>query len=228
MGGESMNNPLEGAKYVQIEASEVLRQPGFRPTREQFLADPSRLAFSEGPQPEWVVEAFRSNDLFRENILYALSRSVSKYGDFHLASGWMELLATAFSPDEVRSLYAAIRDQAGRGEAEWRAEFEAAFPGSAGYLPELPREERVWLFYDPLFNAIATDNLGRVREVVAEMGRFGIRPDEVRGKVVILPEGVSPEQLDELPVDEFTFDLNAVEYAERIGAAEVLAVLRGV
>jgi hypothetical protein len=221
-----MSNPLEGAKYVQIEASEVLRQPGFRPTREEFLADPSRLAFSEGLQPEWVVEAFRTNDQFRENILYALSRSVSKYGDFHLASGWMEVLATGFSPDEVRSLYAAIRDQARRGEADWRAEFEAAFPGSAGYLPELPREERVWQFYHPLFEAIGARDLGRVRELVAEMCRFGIRPDEVQGEVLIPPEGLSPEQLDELPVDEITFDLNAVEYAERIGAAEVLTVLR--
>jgi len=136
-----MSDPQEGAKYVKIEASEVLRQPGARPTREQFLADPSRLAFSEGVQPEWVVEAFRTNDQFRENILYALSRSVSKYGDFHLASGWMEMLATGFSPDEVRSLYAAIQERAGRDDAEWRAEFEAAFPGSASYLPELPREE---------------------------------------------------------------------------------------
>ena len=57
-------------------------------------------------------------------------------------------------------------------------------------------------------------------------GRFGIRPDEVQGEVFIPPEGLSPEQLDELPVDEITFDLSAVEYAERIGAVEVLAVLR--
>jgi hypothetical protein len=218
-----MADPLEGAKYVQIEASEVLRQPGFRPTRDQFLADPSRLAFSEGLQPAWVVEAFRTNDLFRENILYALSRSVNKYGDFHLASGWMEMLATGFTPDEVPALYASIRDQSGRGEAEWRAEFEAAFPGSSGYLPELPREDRVWQFYDPLFDAIGTRDLARVQELIAEMGRFGIRPDEVRGKVFDPPAGMD---IDEVPMDEYTFELNAVEYAERIGAAEVLVILR--
>jgi hypothetical protein len=218
-----MGDPLEGARYVRIEASEVLRQPGLRPTREQFLADPSRLAFCEGLQPEWVTEAFHTNDQFRENILYALSRSVSKRGDFSLASGWMEMLATSFSPAEVVSLYTTIRDRARRGEAEWRAEFEAAFPGSGSYLPELPREERVWLFYHPLFEAIAARDLARVRELVAEMGRFGIRPDEVRGEVLDPPAGMD---LDEVPMDEYTFKLSAVEYAERIGAAGVLAVLR--
>jgi hypothetical protein len=221
-----MGDPLEGAKYVRIEASEVLGQLGARPTREQFLADPSRLAFSQGLQPEWVADAFRTNEQFRENILYALSRSVSKGGDFNLASGWMEMLAISFSPAEVVSLYTTIRDRARRPEAEWRAEFESAFPGSADYLPELTREERAWQFYLPLFKAIGARDIARVRELVAEMGHFGIGPDEVRGEVLIPLEGLSPEELADLPVRDITFNLSAAEFAERIGAAEVLAALR--
>jgi hypothetical protein len=221
-----MGDPFEGAKYVRMEASEVLGQLGSRPTREQFLADPSHLAFFEALEPGWIAEAFRTNEQFRENILYALSRSVSKGGDFTLASGSMEMLATSFSPAEVVSLYTTIRDRACRSEAEWRAEFEAAFPGSADYLPELPRVERVRQFYLPLFKAIGACDIARVRELVAEMGRLGIGPDDVRGEVLIPPKGLSPDELADLPVRDITFRLSAAEYAQRIGAAEVLAVLR--
>jgi hypothetical protein len=218
-----MGDPLEGAKYIRIEASEVLRKPGFRPTREQFLADPPQLAFSEGLEPEWVVEAFRTNEQFRENILYALCRGISKGGDFSLASGWMEMLATGFSPAEVVSLYTTIRDRARRGVAEWRAEFEGTFPGSASYLPEVPREERTQAFYLPLFRAIGSRYLTAVQAVVADMRKHGIHPEEVHGPVFAPPPGVD---IDEVRAGEYQIDLNAVEYAELVGAGQVLSYLR--
>jgi hypothetical protein len=222
-GRKLMSGAPQGPKSIRIEASEVLWQPGLRPTREQFLADPSRFAFAEGLQPEWIVEAFRSNEPFRENILYALSRSVCKGGDFSLASGWLELLATGFSPGEVVRLYTALRHRSERSEAEWHAEFEAAFPGSAGYLPKLSREEQARQFHRPLFQAVGARDLGRVRTLVVRMQQLGIRPVEVRMEVFAPPAGVDPE---DLPVADCTVVMNAVEYAEFVGAVEVLAFLR--
>jgi hypothetical protein len=58
--------------------------------------------------------------------------------------------------------------------------------------------------------------------VVTEMSKFGIRPSEVVGHVFDPPPGVDP---DELPAGEYEFDLNAVQYAERVGNAQVLSFL---
>jgi hypothetical protein len=135
----------EPFKYVRIEAADVLRQPGVTVTREAFLADPSRLVWQDGVQPEWIAEAYRANEQFRENVLYALSRSVSKRGDFSLAAGWLQILSPALSETEAVKLYEEIRDRSQRFESEWRTEFEQAFPAHVHALPaptpEPPFEE---------------------------------------------------------------------------------------
>ena len=105
-------------------------------TKEEFLKDPSSLISKmDEPAPaEWIAAAW-GNPLFRNNVAYALVRSVSKNGDFFLVTYWLEILPTFLSAEQVVILYERIRDESGRLESEWRPEFERAFAAHSGELP---------------------------------------------------------------------------------------------
>jgi hypothetical protein len=107
-------------------------------TKEQFLADPSRLVgqMHEPAPADWIAEAW-SDAQFRENVIHDLVRSVSKGGDFFLAGYWLEVLPTFLSSHEVVALYERIRDESRRLEFEWRPEFERRFTRDADILPPM-------------------------------------------------------------------------------------------
>jgi hypothetical protein len=214
----------EPFKYVRIEAADVLREPGAVVTRAAFLADPSRLVWQDGVQPEWIVEAYRADEQFRDNILYALSRSVSKRADFSLASGWLQILGLALSPDEVAALYGAIRDESARLELEWRPEFEAAFPQAVGRLPPVSREgaRNYWEYV--LFDAIASSNAAGVRQALtalrgagisfASLSRFSPESLEMGGPIW-WEAGNDPDE-----------GLTLLQVAEKVASAEVRQLVR--
>jgi hypothetical protein len=105
-------------------------------TKEDFLKDPCALVLRmDEPAPaDWIAAAW-SDPQFRANVTYALVRSVSKNGDFFIASYWLEVLPTFLPAEQVVSLYERIRDESGRLEVEWRPEFERAFASHASILP---------------------------------------------------------------------------------------------
>lgn len=107
-------------------------------TEEQFLADPNRLWYSVRRQeiePEWFAEGWRTIPAFRDNLTYELTRSVSKNGDFFIASDLLAYLPSVLDRDQVVAVYVAIRDESGRPEDEWRPEFERAFAAHVEALP---------------------------------------------------------------------------------------------
>lgn len=105
-------------------------------TKEEFLKNPVGLVPLIDPPPpaDWIADAW-SNEQFRTNVTSALVRSVSKNGDFFIASYWLEVLPTFLSAPEVVALYEYIRDKSRRLEIEWRPEFEYAFSVHVGVLP---------------------------------------------------------------------------------------------
>jgi hypothetical protein len=88
-------------------------------TKEEFLKDASAfvLRMEEPPPADWIAAAW-SEPQFRINVTYALVRSVSKNGDFFIASYWLEVLPTFLSARDVVGLYERIRDKSGRSELE--------------------------------------------------------------------------------------------------------------
>lgn len=193
-------------------------------TRESFLADPSRVVWRDGVQPEWILEAYRANEQFRASISYALSRSVSKGGDFSLAGGWLQILGSALAAEEVAALYVAIRDESARLEPEWRAEFAAAFPQHQTALPPINPDGAASYWCSMLYRAITRDrDLLRVRECLAELRACG-------ADLATLPR-VSPESLklgyevwaaEDGPSDRA---LTFVEVARRVGQPEIAELL---
>jgi hypothetical protein len=216
--------PLKDAEYVQIN---VPRLEGVTPTREEFLEDPSRLVWTGNIRSEWIVEAYRCNEQLRENVLYALSRSIRKYGDFHLASGWLEHFAPHFSQDEVIALYLEIRKRGMRSASAWRAEFENAVPGSSAYLPELSREERIHQFADRLMEAMTQSDIKRVGELVAEMATFEIRAEDVTYPILDVPPSVNFDDLPACECAQYEITVTAIEYARRMKYTEALVIMGG-
>lgn len=116
-------------------------------TKEEFFQEPNRVWYSTRRAqvlPAWFLEAWESVPAFRENLTYELTRSVSKNGDFFIASDLLEYLPTVLVRQQVVMLYEEIRDQSSRLEFEWRGEFEKAFCEHAGVLP--PRQD---MWYRP-------------------------------------------------------------------------------
>ena len=109
-------------------------------TKDDFLKDPSSLVLrmAEPVPADWIAAAW-SDGQFRENVTYALVRSVSKNGDFFIAGYWLEVLPTFLPVEEVVWLYERIRDHSRRLECEWRSEFERAFASHVSMLPP-PRD----------------------------------------------------------------------------------------
>lgn len=105
-------------------------------SREEFLAEPMKYWLDPDVQvlPEWR-EAAAAQPIVRENLYYALARSVSKTGTFDLAQECLELLTRTLSTEEAGELYGYVRDVSGRLEYEWRPDFERAFPAAALDLP---------------------------------------------------------------------------------------------
>jgi hypothetical protein len=163
---------------IRIEAADVLREPGVVATRETFLTDPFRMVWQSGVQPEWVAEAYRTNEAFRRNMVtYALARSVIKCGAFDFAAGWLDVLRPHLTEPEVVGLYEGIREQAKgeRLELEWRPRFAAAFPGVADQLPAIGADE-VRAYWEPeLFDAIVVGRSGEeAAAILRELASGGV------------------------------------------------------
>ena len=65
-----------------------------------------------------------------------LVRSVSKNGDFDLASDYILGLQDNLTDSQVAELYEHIRDNSARLEEEWRDEFIEFFEGYESLIPE--------------------------------------------------------------------------------------------
>lgn len=72
----------------------------------------------------------------KANDLDALVRSVSKNGDFFMASAELASASRILNSSQVVRLYEHIRDNSDRLEVEWREEFIAAFSDVERLLPE--------------------------------------------------------------------------------------------
>lgn len=70
------------------------------------------------------------------NDLYALVRSVSKNGNFFMATAELASASHTLNSSQVVRLYGHIRDNSDRLEIEWWDEFISAFPGVESLLPE--------------------------------------------------------------------------------------------
>ena len=105
-------------------------------TKDEFLKDPTASLFRlGGPAPsDWVAAAWHDPQ-FRQNVTFAMTRSVCKNGDFVIADYWLKTLPTFFSADQTVELYEHIRDFSGRAEEEWRSGFVRAFATHAVVLP---------------------------------------------------------------------------------------------
>ena len=106
-------------------------------TREEFFDNPvSAWHTPEAEIPDaWVKEAVQ-DPRFREDLAYELARSVSKVGDFGLASERaLSALKGSLKESQVRELYAYVRDESQRLEGEWRPAFESLF-GPVGAGPD--------------------------------------------------------------------------------------------
>lgn len=126
---EQFTELFQGAKPREIPVN-----------REAFLADPSGHWYywqsnrRDKIPVEWFAEAWRTIPVFRENLSYELKRYTSKWGAMQ-APEMLAMLNQFLVSTEVIALYEYIRDESGREEEEWRAEFEAAFPEHAPSLP---------------------------------------------------------------------------------------------
>jgi hypothetical protein len=214
----------EPLNYTRIEAAVVLRQPGVVVTREAFLASPSQFVWQDGVQPDWIVEAFRSNEPFRQNVQSYLARSVSKRGDFSLADGWLQILGPALEGAEVSALYAAVRDGSARLELEWRPAFEAAFPQAIGHLPRVSNRCILDYWEQVLFEGVLSSKAELVRQALAalraadirtaDMSRFAPESLEL-GEPIWWGSGNEPDE-----------GLTIFQIAERVATPEVQQLLR--
>lgn len=101
------------------------------------------------------VAALWADPEVRKKIIHELARSLSKVGSFGL-SEWLDYLSQAgvLSNDKAVELYTALRDESGRLELEWRAEFVAAFPHAESLLPPLDVSELRDYWAGRLFNVV--------------------------------------------------------------------------
>lgn len=90
-----------------------------------------------------VAEDWRSNHLWRDDYVFWTARAVSKGGDLGGHDEVLVELGRVLTRAEAVWFYCQIRDQSGRAEGEWRAEFLWLFPQvSPSDLPSLlPGEE---------------------------------------------------------------------------------------
>jgi hypothetical protein len=86
------------------------------------------------PTPLDVVRRVWANELYREEVVYEVSRDVSKVGAF-LSSTLSRDFGTALDVADLVWLYERIRDGSRRCEGEWRDEFMACCPKAASALP---------------------------------------------------------------------------------------------
>ena len=105
-------------------------------TRDEFLQNPSAsiLRSGESVPVEWVASAWQGAQ-FRQNVTFALTRSVCKNGDFVVAEYWLRTLPLFLSAADAVELYKYIRDESGRSEAEWRPGFMRAFATHVATFP---------------------------------------------------------------------------------------------
>lgn len=103
-------------------------------TKEEFLRDP--LSYSgDILSDDWIREGW-SNPRFRDEVIYAMARSLSKTGGFHLVGkAWLLALPRILTPQEVADLYVRLRDDGQRLEFEWRQAFITLFPETSSNLP---------------------------------------------------------------------------------------------
>ncbi len=107
-------------------------------TKDEFLQNPSAsiLRSGESIPVDWVASAWQDTQ-FRQNVTFALTRSVCKNGDFVVAGYWLRTLPLFLSAADTIELYERIRDESGRDEAEWKPGFVRAFAAHASLLPSI-------------------------------------------------------------------------------------------
>lgn len=203
---------------MRIEAADSLSEPGITITREEFLIDPIRLMWQHDVQLEWIMEAYRTNKEFRNNVWYGLSRSVTKRGNFSLAGGWLQIFSSILEEDEVTTLYEAIRQGSQRLELEWRPEFVEAFPHCRDVLPKVDFEEIKCYWEQTLFHAIWDRDLSQVKQAVEELRRAGIPLNSL--------EKLAPEALEDGEVAYQSDGLSLRETAARLEEQEIEEYLR--
>ena len=95
--------------------------PSTAMTKDEFLKDPtaSLLRLGGPAPPDWVAAAWQDSQ-FRQNVTFAMTRSVCKNGDFFVADFWLKTLPTFFSADQTVELYEHIRGllRSSRGRVE--------------------------------------------------------------------------------------------------------------
>jgi hypothetical protein len=113
-------------------------------TRQEFLANPSSVILNPNAviPAEWITEAWHSNTQFRENLEYALSRSVSKVGSFALADDVLNLVAGFLVGPEIDAHYRTVARKSRRDPDEWKSEFSQAFPAFSPPKSKRPRSRR--------------------------------------------------------------------------------------
>ena len=71
----------------------------------------------------------------RQDLLAFMARDLSKVGSLSGYAEHLRSLSSLLSPEESLQLYTTLRDDSGRLEFEWRAEFLSFFPQAAPLLP---------------------------------------------------------------------------------------------
>ncbi len=109
---------------------------------EAFQNDADRIEISDNEfignpfdffgRPDFTVSgtalrgAYSRND-FRDHILYTISRSVSKTGDFNLCSFEVAQIKEIITDDEKKDLFSYIVENSGRSPEEWSSAFHRLF-----------------------------------------------------------------------------------------------------
>jgi hypothetical protein len=108
-------------------------------TRESFLADPLRQTRKgEGAiPPEWIREAWSTNQEFRATATSDLLRSINKCGSLFQASGWWTLLRASLSDSQALDLYRTMLTYTQGADTGWVSDFLVGFPHLSGEVSQI-------------------------------------------------------------------------------------------
>ena len=185
--------------------------------------------------PAWFAEAWEI-DQVREEQTADIARTVRKVGELFYTPEFLGLLARSLNSVRLVELYAAIRDQS-RREQEFRAGFEQAFPAIVADLPP-PKELERWDFQKAMCSAIEARDLPRVKLQLRYMRERDIPIASLRFTEYETQE-FTPEEIQGMGEEDIERYIrlvespptsvrtcSAVEYAESLGAADIVGLLR--
>jgi hypothetical protein len=195
-------------------------------TRADFLSNPlGQFRSGTGSiPPEWIREAWVTNEDFRGELWYSISRELDKNGELNGIRGLALVLANSLTREDVVELFVGL---GGAGShyrlLEWRGQFEEVFARYADALPPITEDAMQRLYAIYIAQAIYYAKTATVEKFLEDLQRRGGDVNRLCRVTALEPAlGRIVHELAELGSDQgFTM----LQLARGLGREEIVQIL---